>query len=57
MIDFLANAVLFLFIMGCVQLFMIMRLSFKVGYYMTKLNNRSIEDGVKDMAWWKIWMN
>jgi hypothetical protein len=32
------------------------RMMFKIAYYETKLDGRSIYDGVRKMAWWKVWM-
>ena len=33
------------------------RLAFKIAYYETKLENRGIEDAVKDLPWWKLYTN
>lgn len=40
-----------------VVFFVAFRLQFKVGYYEQKLINHDIKDSVKDMSWWKMWMN
>ena len=34
-----------------------LRMAFIVAYYEQKLINRGIKDGVKDMAWWKLWIS
>jgi hypothetical protein len=39
------------------QLFIISKQHFKISYYEQKLVNRNIDDGVRSMSWWKLWIN
>ncbi len=39
-----------------IQMFIIGRFLFKIGYYEQKLKNKGIKDGVKDMPIYKLYM-